>query len=133
MSLDGEVKRSAKMLFQPKLEHIESEHCDHWFLPTASKEGFFEIQRFRWVRGSSGKLEGDPLFQEAALIRAFAALATGDEGKATDFFMMLEWQKSLRNELWVLAHDQKASAEVITDFLREAMDKRRKPIMTSDQ
>jgi hypothetical protein len=64
MSLDGGVHKSSMMLIQPKIDGIDSEQCDHWFLPAASKDGFFEIQRFRWVKAGAGNMDGEPLFEE---------------------------------------------------------------------
>ena len=126
MSLDGVVKRSSKMLLQPKIENIDAEHCDHWFLPTASKDGFFEIRRFRWVKGGFGNMEGELLFQEPALIRAFASLSDKDAGRATDLFMTLKMQKNLRDELQTLIQNQKAGPERIKDFLFEGLRQRNK-------
>jgi hypothetical protein len=126
MALDGAVKRRSKMLLQPRIENIDAEHCDHWFLPTASKEGFFEIRRFRWVKGGFGQMEGDLLFQESALIRAFASLATAEVGRASDLFMELKLRKDLRDDLAAFIQSQKASPEQIKDFLQEGYYRRRK-------
>jgi hypothetical protein len=126
MSLEGGVHKSSKMLFQPRIDGIDSEHCDHWFLPTASKDGFFEIRKFRWVKGGEGNMDGDPLYQEPALIRAFASLAANDVGKALDIFMMLKWETNLCAELRFMIQKQKASSERIKESLLDGQNRRQR-------
>ena len=67
-----------RVIESPQIDGIDLNRCKHAFLIIAAQDKYIDFSSLRINRGRYGKLEGDPLWSEPAVIRAFASLSRTD-------------------------------------------------------